>query len=319
MLQLSSSFCGTSLPSPKKVNFKVRYGFTRHPERTTRSAQKVPGSSSRRQTARSQPASRGHTANKQLQILQPQMLGQQPSLLAPMTAFMWRLSYSLRRMLPHKGLRRTLSSKRLGAKAYLFADVGGRRSVQQRAPAAMSPAASRDSKLQRSPALSKAQPSTRASGIARSSSEASLPLDSSPATAKSKSVPFLAEATAAALTGVHKPVGMVLVSAHTLATMCHLSGQCCSPFWPVACTHVCCDVGLCSPSIIEPSLDPQMAPHLHVSMHAEAKFRSYRLVCYSSQGADPAEWQLTLYRMWLSLHKLGLLTDDVWADRVPRR
>lgn len=160
-----------------------------------------------------------------------QVLARQPSLVAPMNAFLQRLGWSLQRVIPDRGLRKTLSSRRLSASSYIFANIH-RKSKQARSLSASLPPAPipgvKESKLQRPAAPQKGQPNSRGKAVARSTAQPNLPLDDSsllPAEPKSSALPFLTEATGAALDGWHKPVGLVLVSAHTLATTCHLSGQ----------------------------------------------------------------------------------------------
>ena len=184
----------------------------------------------------SQPQDNGSTTSSYVKSAtsQPEMLARQPSLIAPMSAFLRRLSWSLQRVIPDRGLRKTLSSRRLSASSYIFADIHKQRSSRSRQGSSdigpisqSSQPGLRAGKQPKIAAPSKGQPSSRTSGLARSTAQANVPLeDSSSAVTPSKSsaLPFLTEATGAALDGWHKPVGLVLVSAHTLATTCHLSG-----------------------------------------------------------------------------------------------
>lgn len=40
-----------------------------------------------------------------------------------------------------------------------------------------------------------------------------------------KALPFIKQAADSTVDGLHKPIGLVLASAHILGTACHLSGQ----------------------------------------------------------------------------------------------
>ena len=184
----------------------------------------------------SQPQANGSTSTSYAKpaASPPEMLARQPSLIAPMSAFFRRLSWSLQRVIPDRGLRKTLSSRRLSASSYIFADIHKQRTSRSRrgssdigpVPQSSQPGL-RAGKQHKIAAPIKGQPSSRASGLARSTAQADIALADSSITvtpAKSSALPFLTEATGAALDGWHKPIGLVLVSAHTLATTCHLSG-----------------------------------------------------------------------------------------------
>ncbi len=173
-------------------------------------------------------------------------LSQQQPLLGPMT-FLQRLSWSMRRMLPSKALRKSISSRRLDPSSYIFGRMHKPRKKDVIRPQAASPAhlhAVHDARLHQGTEPCKSQLSSRTTGIAHSTAEADMTVDASsaPARPKSSALPFLTGDTGAALDGRHKPVGLVLVSAHTLATICHLSGGCSGLTLPLStCWNRPCD------------------------------------------------------------------------------
>ena len=216
-----SHFC--RLPRPASRVLRIR-AFTGRQKRDQLKSDVRP--------SKPQPKCRASSSQAKSSTSHPQVLAKQPSLVAPMNAFLQRLAWSLQRVIPDRGLRRTLSSRRLSASSYIFANIHRKSKHARSMSAPLPPPAMpglKEAKLQKLAVPNKAQPTSRGKAAMRSTAQPNLPLDDSsllPAEPKSPALPFLTEATGAAVDGWHKPVGLVLVSAHTLATTCHLSGLC---------------------------------------------------------------------------------------------
>ena len=216
-----------SLCCPAQLQ-KLRHRITRKAQSLPPNTAKVLASNSRHHKVQQKPGSKSHQPFAKVRTSQAQTLTHQQSLMAPMGVFLQRLGWSMRRMLPSKAFRKSISSRRLDPRSYMLASVSRKsRKGPIGPPAPLHQPAAQDAKIQRSTLPSKPQSSSRKVGTVQSTAGASIPAASSslPAASKSSALPFLTEDTGAALDGRHKPVGLVFVSAHTLATICHISGK----------------------------------------------------------------------------------------------